>query len=100
MRIKNVRQLPVELDGAMARKKAVVELDGKLKAGRYRSPYVLASYVDGLPGPHERECLLFLCEEDGGVLDWSELHGVYGLDYGESYAAMLEWLEKLEGISK
>ena len=91
-----MRQLPVELAGPVARKKAVVELDGMLRSGRYRSPWTLVSYVDGLPEPHERECLLFLCEEDGGVLDWSELHAVYGMDYGESYAAMLGWLEGAE----
>lgn len=96
MRIKSVRQLPVVLDGATARKKAVAELDGLLKAGRYKSPYVLVSYVDGLPAPCTRECLLLLCEEDGGVLVWDELHAVRGLDYGDSYVAMLDWLEARE----
>lgn len=32
----------------------------------------------------------------GGVLCYDPLHAVFGLDYGESYAAMLDWLEKEE----
>lgn len=91
-----MRQLPVELAGPVARKKAVVELDGMLRSGRYRSPWTLVSYVDGLPEPHERECLLFLCEEDGCVLDWQELHAVYGVDFPDAYAAMVDWLEGVE----
>lgn len=91
-----MRQLPVELAGPVARKKAVVELDGMLRSGRYRSPWTLVSYADGLPTKTGSECMLFLCEEDGGVLDWQELHAVFGLDYGDSYAAMLFWLEGAE----
>lgn len=100
MKIKSIRQLPVEVRGGSVRKQAVVELDGRLEAGRYRSPYARIDYMDGLPTAGGSDCMLLLCEEGGYVLDFEPLHEVFGLDYGESYAAMLEWLEKLEGSCK
>lgn len=96
MKVKTVRQMPVEVRGGAVRKKAVAELDGLLEAGCYKSPLVLMDYMDGLPTQQRSECFLFLCEEGGAVLDFNPLHEVFGLDYGESYAAMLDWLEKLE----
>lgn len=96
MKVKAVRALPVEVRGGAVRKKAVAELDGLLEAGCYRSPWVLMDYMDGLPAQQRSECFLFLCEEGGGVLHFCPLHAVFGLDYGASYAAMLDWLEKLE----
>lgn len=102
MKIKSIRQLPVDVlrDGAVVNRRAVVELAEPLRVGRKRSPYVLLSHASATPWRDKPECLALLAEEDGGVLDWQELHAVYGMDFPDAYAAMLEWLEKLEGISK
>lgn len=93
MKIRTVRQLPVEVRGGVACKRAVAELDGLLEAGCYRSPWALVDYMDGLPTASGSECMLFLCEEGGELLCYDPLHAVFGLDYGASYAAMLDWLE-------
>lgn len=100
MKIKSIRQMPVELlrDGAVANRRAVVELAEPLRVGRKRSPYVLLSHASETPWRDKPECLALLCEEDGCVLDWQELHAVYGMDFPEAYAAMLDWLEQLEGL--
>lgn len=98
MEIKTIRQMPVEVHrgGSVVQRRAVVELAAPLKVGRKRSPFVLLSHVSATPWRDRPECLALLAEEDGCVLDWCELHAVYGLGFAESYAGMIDWLEGLE----
>lgn len=98
MKIKSIRQLPVDVlrDGAVVNRRAVVELADPLRVGRKRSPYVLLSHASATPWRDKPECLALLCEEDGCVLDWQELHAVYGVDFPDAYAAMVDWLEGVE----
>ena len=98
MKIKSIRQLPVDVlrDGVVVNRRAVVELAEPLRVGRKRSPYVLLSHASATPWRDKPECLALLCEEDGCVLDWQELHAVYGVDFPDAYAAMVDWLEGVE----
>ncbi len=98
MRVKTVSTLPIEVDSlGIVHRRAVVEMDGMIKRQRYRSPYVLISHIEGDPAtPTGCECMLFLCEEDGGVLVWDELCAFYSLRYPEAYIRAIDVLEGTE----